>query len=288
MNINPSQYPRAVSSFFFVLILLSFGTAQANVFQRMIRNLSIPTPLNLNSFKANNVLFTALFTTKSAGELKELPFEQAKKNWEDLLDVVRETNDSGRTQIEETNLEAAAMSFVHQKFSGEYFPYDEVLTNGIPPSEWREESLGMFFYRKFSIGHYMSPHFTLTPENPFHHLFMLKISQSEFFKLEENFALLDSKEFVLKILNDVTEEIRAMGSVGTSSSAFVKLIVYFSLRRPGGSSMGSQPFLRALEEAARENDRLAQVVDNIKEFTRNSNLEDYEESLFMTIQQVAR
>ena len=46
--------------------------------------------------------------------------------------------------------------------------------------------------------------------------------------VKKNLSLRDSKESVLKIWSDVSEEIRAMSAMVNSSSAFLELIVYFS------------------------------------------------------------
>ena len=227
--------------------------------------------------KDSDGLFTKLFTKKSGEKLEELPLQEAERNWENFLDEVKKSNLLGYTQIEETDLEAAAMSFVHQRFSDKYFPSMDRFGLTRMGSRWPRESLGMFFHRKFNIGHYMSPNFTLTPEDFYYQLLMFRIQQSEFFKLEENFALLSSKEFVLKIWNDATEEIRAMGAIVNTSDAFLGLTVYFSVGRSVSSSMDGHLFLKALEEAARENDRLAQLVNIVDDFVAGAsrNQENY-------------
>ena len=153
MNMNPSQYPRAISSSFLVFILLFSGMAQAGItlaqkvasryylnntpyvkikevvdtlenhfaftglddipaeaLEELVRawddpirliepsdqysisatfkNNSIPESIiffaRFDLQKDGDALFTKLFTQKSGEKLEELPFEQAKRNWENF------------------------------------------------------------------------------------------------------------------------------------------------------------------------------------------------------------
>ena len=359
MNMNPSQYSRVVSSFFFAFILLFSVTVHASTLRKMIRNLSgVPqsqrekvfgiledldiNPKNLYEnqvrtlaralddpvylfpiFLMNDVddlsrgtfatfaresdlfyghdpflfyllvkhffflrfdlhrdsdaLFTKLFTKKSGRKWKELPFQEAKRNWENILNATNEANDLGHTTITETDLEAAAISFVHQKFSDKYFSNVDVdffygLTH---PSSWEEQSLGRFFHDRFSIDHYTNPHFTLTPEDSYHQFIMTMILD-DFPLTRENLSLMNSKEFVLRIWKDITHEVSRRGSAGISGSVFLERIVdsLIEFKRSG-----SGDFLKAMEEAAREDDRLVQLVAIVDRFASNSNLENYRQNL---------
>ena len=224
----------------------------------------------------SDALFTKLFTSKSGEKLEELSFEQAKRNWDHFLDEVRNSNQFGYTRIKKTDLEAAAMSFVHQRFSDKYFP-DMDLFPGLNHSfTWRRQSLGTLFHNQFNIDHYVSPHFTLTWENPYYEFIMMMI-----WKRRTNFALINSKEFVLKIWNDATQEIRARGMQAISSFVFLELIAksIIEFRRSGS---GSHPFLEAMAEASREDDRLAQLVGIVDRFAPDTSktMEDYWETIY--------
>ena len=141
--------------------------------------------------------------------------------------------------------------------------------------------MGMFFHNRFTVDHYINPHFTLTPENPYCRFIMMKIlvfsgrwnSFSSYSRLDIN-----SKEFVLRIWKDIIEETRIsrQGSPWSPNSIFAKHIVD-SINEATRS--GSSDFLRAMEEAAREDDRLAQLVGIVNRFAFGNNLEIYRQHL---------
>ena len=344
MNINPSQYLRAIIGLFFVFILFFPGMAQASTFQKMTRSLTsdvsqsqkekifgffedlgIKKPKNLSenevrelirawddpirlienspngpfgtdftghasprkayinrSFffarfdfhKNSDALFIKLFS-KGNGN-KELPFQEAKRNWENFLGAVRLAN----TSFTETDLEAAAISFIHQK----YFPNMDSSFRPHSRRSWtrflEEESLGTFFHNQFNIGHYINPHFTLTSENYYYGLIMKMTLDPSFLKEGKNLSLRNSKEFVLRIWNDVTEEISRGRVKGVSNSVFLELItdsIIMCRKLPEGSSIEENHFLKAMVEAAREDNRLVQLVDIVDEFVTGTGRtsEDY-------------
>ena len=238
----------------------------------------------------SDALFTKLFAKKSGNE--ELPFKEAKRNWEDFLDAIKSVKQAGGNQIEETDLEAAAISFIHKRFSYKYSSN----INDLDPfstltylSSWEEQSLGMFFHRRFTIGHYINPHYTLNMGDSYHQ-FIMKIIflhyvdfrsawNSRRFAFWEHLAVnpqftisINSKKFILKIWSDLIEEIKVAQMISTPASfSFLTLITssVFECRKlqwkPGVSiPIESHPFLNAMVEASRENDGLAKVVDIIK------------------------
>ena len=218
--------------------------------------------------KDSNALFTKLFFKKSGNQWKELPFEESRRNWQDFLEFVWIANREGHTQITDIDLEASAISFIHQRFSDRYIPNHRVVTNRYPylTSSWDRQSLGVFFNNQLTIAHYINPHFTLAPENPYHYLIMSMVRNDSFVRRGENLSLINSKEFVLKIWSDTIREIsrrRSMGiSMGMSNSVFLERIIksVIECRTPPVSSLWNHPFLKAMEEASRENDRLVQLV----------------------------
>ena len=244
-------------------------------------------------YKDSDTLFTKLFATKSGSKLLELPFEEAKRNWENFLGAVKNANDGGYAQITETDLEAAAMSFIHQRFSDTYFPWSDSpspsrssnvsalsrnwqpisplsLRFGSTSSDagtiyWDEQSLGAFFHNQFNIGHYMSPHFTLTPEDFYHRLIMgITLSSLERRALHStHMSIINSKNFVLRIWNDAIVEINKQEGLGISSHVFLERIV-------NSISSEDQTFLKALVEAAREDDRLAKLVGIVYRFATDT------------------
>ena len=229
--------------------------------------------------KNSNALFTQLFFRESRGKYEELPFQEAKRNWENFLRALRVADKSGYARFTETDLEAAAISFVHLRFPDRYLPSVDLPFAHSSRSWtrlWEEESLGMYFHNHFNIGHYISPHFTLTSQDHYYILIMNMIWKLSFLRQGENLSLINSKEFVLKIWSDVTKEISRERVRGISNSAFLELISnsIIEFRRSGS---GSHPFLEAMEEAARENDRLAKVVDIVNRFATDTsgNLENY-------------
>ena len=343
MNMNPSQYPRTVSSFFFVFILLFSVMAQAVSPQRivpgtgtplskivlsdmnlgvsldelskeelreLVRALDDPTRL-IKSYRSrtfedslfenfffsrfdlqkdSDALFTELFVTEIGEELKELPFEEAKNNWENFLNTLRDAKSSGRTQIEKTDLEAAAMSFVHQRYPSPYL-LDDYLDYNRLDYFVDEYSMAQSFHNQFSLNHYISPYFTLTSDHEYHHLIMNMIWEPSFLKQGDNLSLIESKEFALKIWNDVTEEITRQGRSGITTSSFSEFVVravekYWD---SPGSSLRDQTFMKAMEEAARENDRLAQLLKTVHGFASNLDNagENYRENLLGIIQKAA-
>ena len=236
-----------------------------------------------NLHQNSDALFAKLFSIKNGNKYQELPFKEAKRNWEDFLDALRVANKSGNTQFTKTDLEAAAISFIHQRFPDKYPPNTDLplRTNTIRSwtRSWEEESLGVFFHNQFNINHYISPYFTLISENHYYKLIMKMTQNSSFLRQGKNLSLRDSKEFVLRIWNDVAEEIRTGRINGESSSAFLELIVNSSIEFRRSSSK-SHPFLKALEKASRENNHLVQLMDIVDDFIDNSgNLRDYKEHI---------
>ena len=240
--------------------------------------------------KHSDTLFTKLFSKRRGRKWEELPFQEAKKNWENFFGVVRQANDLGyNLQFTDKDLEAAAISFIHQRFSDKYSSN----INALDPfstlnylRSWEEQSLGMFFHRMFTIDHYISPHYTLNAQDSYnqfimnviflHHIDPGRISNYRRSALLDHLMInfhfrvsMNSKEFVLKIWNDIIKEINAGQIMSTSTfSAFLTLIVdsVFECRRfewKPGASMESHPFLKAMVEASREDDRLTKVVDII-------------------------
>ena len=258
----------------------SFGLVHSSAINTRIRFFFARFDL----YKDSDSLFTKLFAKKSGSELQELPFEETKRNWENFLDTVKNANNGGYAQITEIDLEAAAMSFIHQRFPDKYFPDMDLVSRTHPRfwiRSWEEQSLGTFFHNQFNIGHYTNPHFTLNWNNHYYILIMNMIWDPSFLKEGENLSLVNTKEFVLKIWNDVTKEI-SIGRVttGTSNFVFLERIVesIIEFRNLSGSSafIESQPFLKALVEAAREDDRLTQLVDIVNKLASNTNTpEDY-------------
>ena len=56
-------------------------------------------------YKDSDALFTKLFSRKSGSKYEELPFREAKRNWNNFLGAVWEANQSGRIWISYTDLE---------------------------------------------------------------------------------------------------------------------------------------------------------------------------------------
>ena len=239
---------------------------------------------------SSDTLFTQFFTEKNHGIRQERSFEDSKRNWDEFLDGLRDAKIQGRTQIKETDLEAAAMSFIYKKFPNrnhriidEYLRVDELTYM------WDVTSMGMFFYYKFNINHYISPYFTLTSDHYYHQLIMNMIWEPSFLKQGNNLSLIESKEFALKIWKDVTEEISRQGEPGMASFSFAEFVVQSveTIWDPAYSSQMGEAFMRAMEEAAREDDRLAQLVKTVQEFASNhSNAQgNYRENLLEIIQE---
>ena len=247
-------------------------------------------------YRDGDTLFTKLFF--EAGGNKELPFGKAKGNWENFIDATKGAKRTGVTQIEETDLEAAAINFIHKRFSNRY---SSNIDNSDPLFVFKyfniliEQSMGMFFHRRFTIAHYISPHYTLNTEDFYNQFIMgvillhgslhsgtgplayrLAISRMGYGVLDRLFInsefkiSINSKEFVLKTWNNIIKETNPeIQSEMMSLTVFLRLIVdsVFECRRfewrSSGASMQSHPFLKAMVEASRENDRLTRVVDII-------------------------
>ena len=239
---------------------------------------------------SSDTLFTQLFTEEIHGIRQELFFEDSKRNWDEFLDGLRDAKIQGRTQIKETDLEAAAMSFIYKKFPNTYHRIiDEYLRVDELTYMWALSGMGQFFYYKFNINHYISPYFTLTSDHHYHQLIMNMIWEPSFLKQGNNLALIESKEFALKIWKDVTEEITRRGNPGMASFSFAEFVVKSveAIWDPAYSSQMGEAFMRAMEEAAREDDRLAQLVKTVQEFASNrSNVQgNYRENLLEIIQE---
>ena len=256
----------------------------------------------------SDALFTKLFSRKKWSKWEELPFREAKRNWENFLGSVEQANRFGYTQIRETDLEAAAISFVHQKFSNKYLLSDEYVPNDryasplidlprsfISTSPWEERSLGTFFHRRFTIDHYTNPHFTLTPENSYHYFIMKMISDflDRGVLSSASMSVIDSKEFILRIWKDITQEFSGQGNPGMASSVFSQRIIDSIIEcRTLGFSTDDQPFMSAMAEAAREDDRLAQlfkIVDKFasRSFASTSDLENYRQNALQQFREMS-
>ena len=233
----------------------------------------------------SDALFTKLFSIEDRGFdfeqillLDELPFEETRRNWENFLGAARIAEKSGYARFTETDLEAAAISFIHESLP-RYYDWileDDPIMLLNNPNAWIQQSLGTFFHNRFSIDHYMSPHFTLTPENHYFQYIMAMMGDGFFLFRGQNHPLINSKEFVLKIWKDSIEEIKLLNSI-SSSSAFLGRIVVESIIecRRQGLSLESHSFLKAMAEAARENERLAKWVDIVNNLVSSRNLESY-------------
>ena len=231
--------------------------------------------------KLEDILSLGLF-----GEppLFELAFEEAKRNWEDFLGAARRAKQTGLSNLSTIDLEAAAMSFIHQRIPGSYSALrQEDLLNGLlnNPNAWLEDSLGKFFHNRFSIDHYMSPHFTLTPENYYFQHIMAMIADGFFLFRGQNHPLINSKEFVLKIWKDTMKEINLVNMTKSSPVTFLGRIVAESIIecRRQGISLESHSFLKHMAEAAREDDRLAEFMGIVYNLVSRTNLESYWRSL---------
>ena len=214
--------------------------------------------------------------------LKELPFEEAKMNWENFLDAAKRAKQTGRlSNLDTIDLEAAAMSFIHQKFLDEYYllRQEDSDISLINPNSWPEQSLGNFFHNRFSIDHYMSPHFTLTPENHYFQYIIAMIEDGFFLFRGQNHPLINSKEFILKIWKDSIEEFNGLWLYG--SSTFLGRILVESIIecRRQGISLESHSFLKHMAEAAREDDHLDQLFNIVRNLVSRRNLEVYYWSL---------
>ena len=239
--------------------------------------------------KHSETLFTKLFSRRNGN--KELPFLEAKRNWRNLVtDGLLKSRRAGDTQITKTDLEAAAMSFVFQRFSDKYFSnINADFYYGVAhPRSWEEESLGRFFHDQFNISHYTNPHFTLTPEDPYHHLIMNMILDGSFL-IGRNLSLINSKKFVLKIWSDTIKEIGRYGEGRMSGSVFLEYVVDSAIesrRSPG--NVNNYPFLKALDEAGREDAGLAQFAAIVGRFAFGSiNLEDYHRIVSQQVEEMS-
>ena len=206
--------------------------------------------------KDSEALFSKLFFKKSGNKWKELPFEESKANWEGFLYTMRVANRGGHTKITETDLKAAAMSFIHQIPSDRYMPNPYVTISEVVDSGSVFLS-SQFLSSHFSIAHYINPHFTLSPENPYHYFLMSLMKMTQNMRQGEELSLMNSKEFVLKIWSDIIKEIDRYGEPRMSGSVFLERIVD-SMRDP--NLLKYLDLLKAIKEAARENDHLAQLV----------------------------
>ena len=263
-------------------------------------------------YRDGDALFTKLFS--KPGRNRELPFKKIKRNWENFIDATKSAKRTGVAQIEETDLEAAAISFIHQKFD-RYS--SSIITDADLPyareyfksSGLADESLGMFFQRKFTIAHYINPHFTLTQDHPYHQFVMsmilvdgkVDLYTSQVYRSDilggvsygiysPNHSLLilnpefpnsiNSEEFILKLWGNITEEIssrspRTGGIYRTSriyTNVFLDRItkaVTQCLKKD--ISIESDPFLRAIIQSAREDDRLMEVVNIINNLASQYN-----------------
>ena len=131
---------------------------------------------------------------------------------------------------------------------------------------WEEQSLGMFFHDRFNIDHFTSPHFTLTSDNHYYEL-VIRIWNNSFFRQGE--SLTKSKKFILRLWNDVIYEINRLGSTGVANSILLERIadsIIMCRKLPEGSSIEENHFLKAMVEAAREDNRLVQLVNIVNVF----------------------
>ena len=234
-----------------------------------------------NLHKDSDALFTKLFARKNANKYEQLPFEEAKRNWEDFLGTLRVADESDYTQFTKTDLEAAAMSFVHRRFA---------FTTSLSRSS-EAILLISFFNRDFHIGHYINPHFTLTPDDPHYRIIMSKVLVIFSNRHSPPFYdpdLINSKEFVLRIWKDATEEIIRQENIRVAGNVLLQQIgdsITRGVLDPN-SSLRDQPFIKAMEAAGREDDDLAQLVDIVNKLASGRNLQNYRHRLLQQFREI--
>ena len=198
-------------------------------------------------YEDSNALFTKLF----GSELDKIPFEEAEYKWINLLGSLKLVEGfGGRARVTQTDLEAAAISFIHR---------DQDL---LP-----KDSLGKFFRDEFTVDHYINPHFTLSPHNPYYRSIMSHILPS---LRDRKFSFPLDQELVARIWNDAIEEIRIYNEgsrdIPGVLAPFPDLFIHKTTKaliksNSSGASVQSDPFLKAIMELAREDNRLAKVAD---------------------------
>ena len=258
--------------------------------------------LHFDLDKHGDELFTHLFTKKVDKNTRiELDLPASQKNWEDFIRSLEEAIRNGQTQINQTDLEAAALTFIHTKLSP-HINFNRPLSrhNTFPfeytDTQWFGNSIAVFFhleiiqYRYADL--YMNPYFRLTTMDPYLYTVLKTIVSDS--------NSLDSKEIILKLWSDIkayatkVEQSSAIGINAIHTRYKRSLIqnlekeIKKSLQRASFHfrsnnvqvSFEEDPLLKALVEARYEDSSL---LSFLKELThthvRNPNLSEFSYSL---------
>ena len=205
---------------------------------------------NFNFSDDNRSLLTRLLYQQVEGGLKELPFDEAKRNWENFINALEQARLAGHTQIQRIDMEAAAISFV-RKNSYTLYPYRlyisyiegmrpgvgyrralevrgeiDDMTTSILQNPASEDTLIYLFDDLHSLDastyfrYYENPHFQLPIDDPYRFAIVYEILKDP--------SVVHTKESILKIWIDVSRrEPRTSMSINQN---FLEERLYNSLR----------------------------------------------------------
>ena len=159
--------------------------------------------LHFDLHKHGDGLFTQLFTKRvDKNTRRELDLPAAQKNWENFTRSLEEAVMDGYTQIEQTDLEAAALTFIHTKLSPfrKFENYSGIARHGYTNTTWFTISIASFFHEIILdlgryLEYYMSPHFKLDIMDPYFKVILYGVMGDE--------STFRSKDAIIRIWNDI-------------------------------------------------------------------------------------
>ena len=161
--------------------------------------------LHFDLNKHGDGLFAHLFTKKvDKNPRVELGFFAAKKNWRNFIRALQDAIRSGQTQINQTDLEAAALTFIHTKLSPfkKFENYSAINDSDFPytSTRWFTISIASFFHEiildsRRHLEYYMNPYFKLGIMDPYFKVISRGVISDE--------AIFQNKDAIVKIWNHI-------------------------------------------------------------------------------------
>ena len=237
--------------------------------------------------KDGDSLFAKLFyEDMGEGVLDELPFDEAKRNWESLINALEQTTLAGHTNIEETDMTAAAISFIRRNSYKLYLNrLDTIYVRRITANSWREALAirrdlnnmvrstlenpapeGSLFYifedlypfnTSTYFKYYISPYFQLSGNDPYHFAIVREILKDP--------SILHTKKSILKIWTDInynySEDIIGINKTLFSKRIADSLATNVYINGSVRISIEGDSFLMAISAAAREDYELSTLFN---------------------------
>ena len=241
----------------------------------------------------NKSLFKKLFYKQTGEGIQELPFDEAKRNWENFIDALEQATLAGHTRIQRIDVEAAAISFIRKNSYESYlYEFDIIDVNHMLRADsgsYREtlaivsrdldhigtlilqnpapEGTLLYIFRDLHsfdtstyFRYYASHHFQLPIDDPYHFFIVREILKDS--------SVPHTKESILKIwtyiVSNPSENVMDLNKQLLSSRLANTFPSNIYPNRSGSGptmSIEGSPFLMAVSDAAEDNDMLLELFN---------------------------